>query len=289
MAKISYSQYSMFATCPHQYKLKYIDKLGKSSGNVHTLFGTSMHSTIQHFLTVFYDKSATAAMLIDLDKLLLSNMRDEFVKETTARDGNPICSQEELEEFYGDGRRILTWLKKHIGKFYGNTGFELVGIEIPLNATIREGVNFIGYIDVAIREISDGTVHIIDLKTSTQGWNVYQKSDKLKNSQLILYKKFYSDLFGIPLTKIQIEYQIMRRKMPEDSMYPIPYISKHVPSNGSPSVNKTYTEFLEFIDSVFDEKGEYTTYSFPKQTGKANKNCKFCEFKLRDLCDGKES
>ena len=39
MGRVSYSQYSMWSSCPQQYKLNYIDKLGESSGNIHTIFG----------------------------------------------------------------------------------------------------------------------------------------------------------------------------------------------------------------------------------------------------------
>ncbi len=55
-------------------------------------------------------------------------------------------------------------------------------------------------------------------------------------------------LFNIPLQKIRVEYQIMRRKLPEDSAFPIPYVSKHIPANGAPSVTKVYDEF-EFVIS----------------------------------------
>ena len=70
MARVSYSQYSMWSSCPQQYKLNYIDKLGESSGNIHTIFGTAMHETIQHFLDVMYNVTKKQAMEIDLDLLL---------------------------------------------------------------------------------------------------------------------------------------------------------------------------------------------------------------------------
>ena len=287
MAKVSFSQYSMYSSCPQQYKLNYIDKLGESSANIHTIFGTSMHETIQHFLSVMYGVSKKQAMEIDTDKLLLDWMRKEYIKETEKLSEGTICTQLELEEFYGDGRRILEWFKKKIDKFYTKTGFELVGIEIPLNAKVKEGVHFIGFIDIVLRDMASGEIIIIDLKTSTQGWNKYQKADKYKNAQIVLYKKYYSELFNIPLDKIQVEYQILRRKMPEDSPFPIPYISKHIPANGKPSVNKVYSEFMEFIDTVFDDEGKYRDINYPKNPGPNKKNCKFCEFLQRGLCDGK--
>ena len=287
MAKVSFSQYSMWSSCPHQYKLNYIDKLGESSSNIHTIFGTAMHETIQHYLSVMYGVSKKQADEINKDKLLLETMRKAYKSEADKMSEGTPCTQIQLEEFYGDGRRILAWLDKHMHKFYSKSGFELVGIEIPLNATIKEGVHFIGFIDIVLRDIAENAIIIIDLKTSTMGWNQYQKADRLKNSQILLYKKYYSELFDIPLTKIRVEFQIMRRKLPEDSPYPVPRISKHIPPNGSPSVNKVYDEFMSFIDIVFDDEGNFRDIPYPKVPGNAKKNCKWCEFSARGLCDGK--
>lgn len=287
MAKVSFSQYSMWSSCPHQYKLNYIDKLGESSSNVHTIFGSAMHETIQHYLSVMYGVSKKQADEINLDKLLLERMRENYKGEAEKMSEGTPCTQEQLEEFYGDGRRILQWLHKHMHKFYSKSGFELVGIEIPLNATIKAGVHFIGFIDIVLRDLASNEIIIIDLKTSTMGWNQYQKADKMKNSQIILYKKYYSELFSIPLQKIRVEYQILRRKLPEDSAFPVPHVSKHVPAHGSPTVTKVYDEFMEFINTVFDDEGKFKDIEFPKVPGAAKKNCKFCEFGNRGICDKK--
>jgi hypothetical protein len=277
----------MWSSCPHQYKLNYIDKLGESSSNVHTIFGTAMHETIQHYLSVMYGVSKKQADEINKDKLLLENMRKAYKSEVEKMSEGTPCTQIQLEEFYGDGRRILAWLDKHMHKFYSKSGFELVGIEIPLNATIKEGVHFIGFIDIVIRDLASNEIIIIDLKTSTMGWNQYQKADKMKNSQILLYKKYYSELFSIPLQKIKVEYQILRRKLPEDSAFPVPHVSKHIPAHGSPSVKKVYDEFMEFINTVFDDGGGFKNIEFPKVPGAAKKNCKFCEFGNRGICDKK--
>jgi hypothetical protein len=287
MAKVSFSQYSMWSSCPHQYKLNYIDKLGESSSNIHTIFGTAMHETIQHYLSVMYGVSKKQADEINKDKLLLEKMREAYKSEADKMSEGTPCTQIQLEEFYGDGRRILQWLDKHMHKFYSKSGFELVGIEIPLNATIKEGVHFIGFIDIVIRDLASNEIIIIDLKTSTMGWNQYQKADKMKNSQILLYKKYYSELFSIPLQKIKVEYQILRRKLPEDSAFPVPHVSKHIPAHGSPSVKKVYDEFMEFINTVFDDGGGFKDIEFPKVPGAAKKNCKFCEFGNRGICDKK--
>jgi hypothetical protein len=286
MAKVSFSQYSMWTSCPQQYKLAYIDKLGESSANIHTIFGSSMHETIQHYLSVMYGVSKKQADEIDLDKLLLDRMRENYKKEKEAMSEGSPCTQIELEEFYGDGRRILGWFKKYCSKFYSKSGFELVGIEIPLNANVKEGVHFIGFIDIVLRDLASNEIIIIDLKTSTMGWNQYQKADEVKNSQILLYKKYYSELFNVALNKIRVEYQILRRKLPEDSAFPVPHISKHVPAHGGPSVNKVYDKFMDFINTVFDDEGKFRDIDFPKVPGNNKKNCKWCEFKQRGICDG---
>ena len=93
----------------------------------------------------------------------------------------------------------------------------------------------------------------------------------------------------------------MRRKLPEDSAFPVPYISKHAPSHGAPSVTKAHDEFMEFINTVFNDDGTLKPYlyvinnnddgtykdiEFPKVPGQNKKNCKWCEF-LGKHCDGK--
>jgi hypothetical protein len=234
-----------------------------------------------------YGVSKKQADEINKDKLLLERMREAYKTEADKMSEGTPCTQIELEEFYGDGRRILAWLDKHMHKFYSKSGYELVGIEIPLNATIKTGVHFIGFIDIVLRDLAENSIIIIDLKTSTMGWNQYQKADKMKNSQILLYKKYYSELFNIPLSKIRVEYQILRRKLPEDSAFPVPHVSKHVPAHGAPSVTKVYDEFIAFINAVFDDEGKFRDIEFPKVPGAAKKNCKFCEFGNRGICDKK--
>lgn len=287
MTKVSFSQYSTYSNCQRMYKHQYIDKLGESSANIATIFGTAMHETIQHYLSVFYGVSKKQANELNLDKMLLDKLREEFIKEKEKMSSGLPCTQLELEEHLGDGRRILEWFVKHVEKLYTKTGYELVGIEVPLNFEIKKGVHFTAFIDIVLREIGSGEIVIIDLKTSTRGWNKYQKSDAVKNAQILLYKKFYSDLFGVPMQKIRVEFQIMKRKLLEDVQFPQPRISKHVPANGKPSVMKAVDEFMLFIDTVFDENGDRRLdREYPKNPGKGQKNCKYCEFFERKICDG---
>jgi hypothetical protein len=132
-----------------------------------------------------------------------------------------------------------------------------------------------------LKEVSSGKIIIIDLKTSTRGWNQYQKADKVKTSQMLLYKKFYSEKYNVPLDKIEVEYQILKRKVSDTTEFTIPRISKFVPANGKPSVNAAWKGFMEFVDSVYNEEGVVKQVDFP--TNKS-KSCDWCEFKTRKIC-----
>ena len=281
MARVSYSQFGMYSSCQEQFKLNYIDKLGISNANIHLIFGSAMHEVIQHFLDVMYNVTKKQALQLNLEGMLQDKLVEHFKKEKEKMGEDDPCTKEELQEFFQDGKLILEYFRNKLDKLYSKTGFRLVAIEQVLNAEIKPGVHFIGFIDILLEDLSTNEYIIIDLKTSTKGWSQYQKSDKTKISQMLLYKKFYSDKYGIPLDKIKVEYQILKRKIFEGADFPIPRISKFVPANGKPSVNRAWADFKGFVDSVYGEGGEIIQENFPPNKGKA---CDWCEFKTRKLC-----
>jgi hypothetical protein len=273
----------MFSTCEYQYKLKYIDKLSISSGNINTIFGSSLHFTLQEYLKKVFNVSKVKADQMDLDSILMEEMKKNFTieREKLGSDVLP-ATKLEMEEYFGDGINIIEWFKKNLKKFYSKTRHELIGIELPLELEIRSGVNFTGFIDVILKDKIDDKIIIIDLKTSKNGWSKWQKDDPIKKSQLLLYKKFYSDIFNVPMDKITVKYQILKRKLYENVQFPIPRISDFCPPNGKPSVNNAHSSFLQFINSVFAENGEYIDRVYNKNVGK---HCQWCEF-YKKYCDG---
>jgi len=288
MARVSFSQYSMWHGCPQQYKLSYIDELSQSGGSIHTIFGTAMHETLQEYLDKCLRISKSQAdKLMDLKETLKHKMRECYLKEVEGEIGNTdICTKEELVEFLEDGNLLLEWFQKskNFNKFFSLKHDELVAIEQPINTKITDNVNFLGFIDMVVRDNFSGRYRIIDFKTSTKGWSKYQKSDPVKNSQILLYKKFYAELIGISPDIIDVEFIILKRKVAEVEDFTIPRISRHVPASGKPSINKAWKGFSEFVESVFDSEGKYRTdIEFPK---KPSKLCGWCEF-FGTHCDGK--
>lgn len=287
MARVSFSQYSMWSTCPQQYKLAYIDGLSESGSNIHSIFGTAMHETLQHYLDKCLRISKSQAdKMIDLKEYLKERMRETYLKEAEGEIGSTICTKEEMVEFLHDGNVLLDWFQKskNFNKFFSLKHDELVAIEQPINTKIAEGVNFMGFIDLIIRDTFTGKYRIIDFKTSTAGWSKYQKSDPVKNSQILLYKKFYAEMIGVSEDMIDVEFIILKRKVTVREDIPTHRISKHIPASGKPSINKAWAGFKGFVESVFDESGNYrlnTNYN-----KKPSKLCDWCEF-LGTHCDGK--
>ena len=281
MAHVSHSQFTTYSDCNLKWKLRYIDKLGTFVGNIHTLFGTAMHTVIQEYLSVMYNKSIVAA-----DKLLMEmRLKEEMVAEfNKIKEGKGVlpCTQEEMMEFYQDGIAIINHFRKYRNKYFMKQNWELVGVEVPIVKGVQEGVDVMGYLDVVIRNKISGRVVIIDLKTATRGWTDWQKKDFNKKSQLLIYKKFYSELFDVPLDKIDVYFLILKRKIAKNPDFPITRLQKFEPANGVPSINKTMKKFEEFRTEVFDDSGNYLLER--NYSAKPGKACKFCEFYNTEHC-----
>ena len=281
MAHISHSQFTTYNDCNLKWKLRYIDKLGTFVGNIHTLFGTAMHTVIQDYLSVMYNKSIVEADKLDMETKLKDEMISEFTKIKNSQNVLP-CSQEDLMEFYQDGVSILQHFRKYRNKYFMKQNWELIGVEVPILKKIQTGVDMKGYLDVVLRNKISGRVVIIDLKTATRGWTDYQKKDFNKKSQLLLYKKYYSELFDVPLDKIDVMFLILKRKIAKNPDFPITRLQKFEPANGIPSINKTMKKFEDFRTGVFDYKGIYLLErTFAAKPGKV---CKFCEFYDTEHC-----
>ena len=283
MKKISYSQYNQWISCPHKWKLNYIEGLGEYTDSIHTLFGTSMHEVLQTYLTVMYNDTIKMADALPLQKMLLHRMKYNYTTIMEKNGGVEFCTQADMEEFYQHGLLILEWFKKKRANYFSKKGYELVGIEVPINYDLSSDIKFIGYMDVVIYDSVRDRYKIIDIKTSTMGWNKYMKADKNKTDQLLLYKHFYGAQNDISLDKIDVEYFIVKRKLYTKVDFPQRRVQTFTPANGKPSVNKVINNLNQFVNESFID-GEYNTeHTYMKQPSK--KNCKFCEFNQTKYCD----
>ena len=275
MGKISYSQFAMWDKCPYTWKANYVDKAETFKGNIYTLFGSSIHETLQAYLVCYYNKTIKEADELPLHDILIYRMKELF-KEAKERYGDEFeVTQEEMIEFTNDGFAIIDEFLKRKSSYFPKKNTELVGIEMNLNFELPKNIKFVGYMDVVLHDTKTGRMKIIDIKTSTMGWNKYMKADKNKTNQLLLYKHFMAKQLEISEDKIDIEYLILKRRLYENMMYPQKRLQTFSPASGKPSINKLITRLDEFINECYDDEGKIIPNEYEKC--EPHKKCKLCK------------
>jgi hypothetical protein len=283
---ISFSQYQIFEQCPHKWALLYRDGHYKSEFSIHMTFGTAMHETLQYYLKIMYEVSVAAADREDIIQLFDENLRNQYKQDYEKNNKVHFSNATELREFFNDGVAIINWFKKNKGKYFSKRNWYLVGIELPIILQPHPdypNILYKGLLDLVLYNENTRNVKIIDIKTSTRGWKQKEKGDEVKNSQLILYKKFFAQQFDYPIENIDIEYFILKRKINEESEYPDRRIQTHKPTSGKIKINQATNKLNTFIELAFSKESTYNEY---QQEARPSKwNCQYCVFKDRkDLC-----
>lgn len=280
---ISFSQYSLWLNCPHSWYLKYVKDEDPFKYNIHMMFGSSIHDTIQNYIDIMYNESGVAADEIDLENFFDERFVGSY-KKFYEKHKYHFSTADELREFYQDGAAIVNYFKNERLKFFSRKNYKLLGIELPLIQEIKKNLFFKGYLDVVLYNTLTEEIEIFDFKTSTRGWFDKDKKDEGKTSQLLLYKDFFSKQYGVDPKKIKVEFLILKRKLWENAKFPVPRIQRFSPPNGKNKINQTKTKFEEFINECFDNEGERIDKVYTKNVSEYN--CKYCPFNDKpDLCD----
>jgi hypothetical protein len=280
---VSYSQFSMWASCPHKWYLTYVENKQPYQASIHTVFGTAFHETIQEYITIMYNESGASADRMDLIGLFQSKFSEVYAKEYKAA-GAHFTNAEEMGNFFEDATAILNFIKKNRNKLFTIRKMRLLGIEIPLLLNVANNVFLKGFIDFVLYDEELDKVYIYDIKTSTRGWSDYEKKDDNKIAQILLYKEYFSKQFGFDVEKIEVEYFIVKRKIWEQSEYPTPRTQSFKPASGKNKRKQAVENFQSFIKDCFDESGKPQVKSYLKNVGESS--CKWCPYKdLPELCD----
>ena len=279
--KVSFSQYAMYSKCPYAWRLNYLEGKKVFDANLNTCFGTAMHNVLQLYIGTLYAISTQDADSLELFKLFIEGFKAEVDK---AKKDNPKFeyTEDEYTGFQFDGEDIL---KEFLAtsnrlKHFPSNRYEFIGAELPLDAELRNNVEFIAFVDLILKNKENGRIKIIDFKTSSTGWNKYQTTDMCKIDQLLLYKAFYSKKFNVPLNMIDIEFFILKRKLYEGVAFPQSRLQLFTPLHNSKVIAETLTNFTKFITGCFNDDGTYNINGkYERIAGKAYKNCKYCNHK----------
>ena len=197
MAHVSYSEVKLWHECPRKHKLQYIDKIDGFKGNLHTAFGTAIHSVCEHGL-----------LNEDLDRG--KHFLDEFAKEIKSLEKKGVEVEHDLyHQMLEQYEPIVDSFRDELDNYFENC--EVVSTEEKLYEDMEgHDLKFKGFIDLVVKT-EDGKYHILDWKTTSWGWNSRRKSDKIVNYQLTLYKYFWAQKHGVPLDKVETHFGLLKR------------------------------------------------------------------------------
>jgi hypothetical protein len=273
---VSYSQYSKWFKCPHSWYLDYVKGLKKFEANLNLTYGNAIHETLQLYVKTLYTEGMIKATILDLKSFFI----DKMIEEATT---NKIkFTQDEIEEFIEDG---INFIKEFMTaavrlEHFPPDKYEFLGVEDELNMPLLNNTEYYGYIDLVLKDKATGRIKIFDFKTSRMAWTAAQMEDLAKTSQLVLYKALYSKKHNVPVTKIDVEFLILKRKLYENSKYRQSRIQVFKPESDQKEVTRVVDHFHQFLTECFHTDGSYNKdIKYPKIPGKNKANCKYCPHK----------
>jgi hypothetical protein len=280
---ISFSQLQMYSECPKKWSLQYKEGFKQFTSTIHTVFGTALHEVLQHYLTVLYEQSGTKADQINTSEMFEDKLREEYTKQYKSNNKQHFSAPDELREFYEDGVEIIRDFAKNKNKHFSKRGWYLIGVEVPIVLNPHPkypNIVYQGFLDAVLYHEPTDKIYIIDFKTSTWGWGDKEKKNEIKQFQLLLYKKYFSDHFNFSIDNIKVEFFIVKRKLRESEDFVIRRIQKYSPASGKIKIKKAEDAMLNFIEEAFDQDGFKQVEHQPK----INDNCKWCSFYKTHLC-----
>ena len=256
---ISYSSVSTYAKCPKLWDLQYRQKVVPFTQSIYTCFGTAMHETIQEWLTVMYHDSVKAANDMNVNDLLYANMCKAYKQGRAMTGQDHFSTSDELTQFWLDGKHILEYLSKKRAGYFSTKTMMLAGVETLLYQEIKPGVVFKGLVDLVFYHPVNDTWTIMDIKTSTRGWSPAQKKNPNLTAQVVLYKEFFARQFGIDKDKINVEFFIVKRRVPAEADFAAMQrrVQEFRPPAGPRKTKQVLTQLDQFLADVLDEEGNF--------------------------------
>jgi len=180
MKPLSYTQISLYQSCPLQYKLQYIDGL-KPKYKWYFSFGSTLHLCAQYFFKVRVPPPPS------LEELL------QFYEGSWISEGYESAEEEANYKTYGSEILSKFW-EIHSADFRMPVAVERIFyIDI-------EGVKLRGYLD-RVDKLESGGLSIVDYK-SNQG--LFTQDDVESNLQLTLYQLAAEQTWHLPVERLTL-------------------------------------------------------------------------------------
>lgn len=218
--KLSYSQYRNWLQCPHLHYLISVSKEIPYPDNDFTAYGYPLHETLEKMMLEYalnQKKDSEENYQYFLEKYQ-ENVQ-KILKEGSATEED--LTYDNVIKFANAGAEHLKNVYEFLENKFGE--FEVISVEESYDEILEDietenyQFRFRGMMDLIIRT-NDGKLHIIDWKTSNNGWSKWRKEKKLYLDQLHLYKYFYSKKNDVPMGQISAHFIILESTSKEMDM-----------------------------------------------------------------------
>jgi len=259
LTHVSYSSISTYNKCPKLWDMQYRKKVVPFTQNIYTTFGTAFHETLQTYLEILYHNSVKEANEMDINKLLYDNMIKAYRSGKAVNGHEHYSTADELNQFWLDGKHILDFIKKKRGVYFGTKNTMLAGVETLLYQNLKPGVVFKGLVDLVFYHPDTEEWTVVDIKTSTRGWNDTQKKNPNLTAQVVLYKEFFAKQFDIDRDKVNVEFFIVKRRVPKDAEYASMQrrVQEFRPNAGPRKTKQVLESMNNFLTNVLDSNGKF--------------------------------
>lgn len=143
----SFSRLNSFYNCPYEWKLRYID-CNKSENGFFGEYGSLIHKILEK-----YEKG-------ELSLFELNDYYEEHFSESVPHDAPPNKYVDIKQSYYEKGLDYFNNIDLDLDKY------EVLGVEKEVRFQIA-GKNFVGYIDLLLKEKETGKIIILDHKSAS--------------------------------------------------------------------------------------------------------------------------
>jgi RecB family exonuclease len=240
---ISFTEISTFIQCPYRHYLDYECGFLKDKEQTEFLsFGTAIHEGIESLY----------------ETCDIQHSQKVFVEKF-----NELWEQhrhEEHDTFLDIGLIAIS----NIFQSGIPQREEFTHKEFEVNHLLKDNISFKGFIDLITYDPIKQKICIIDLKTTKNGWNNYQRKSIKTKAQLYLYLIFLSEMYDADPALFECKFVLIEYNK---------NVTEEFILDGNPDDIKKTRELLDsIIDALYYRKGNrYLKF-------KNKNNCRFCPY-----------
>lgn len=175
---LSHTQVSLMRSCPRKFAFQYVEKAPKDFLPTALLFGGSIHSALELFFRARLEGLAVTP------EALLSAFHDNWRRQQNDAGANVPVRFNKTED--ADKLHVLAdrMIAAFLASPLANPKGTILGIEEELRVVLDpELPDLLAKVDLVTQ--TDGSLHVIDFKTSRSRWNE-QKAEE-SGEQLVIY------------------------------------------------------------------------------------------------------